>query len=50
MFKACDLIPKLKARPKYQLLSETKFAYNLLLYLLWLIFLSYSTTFNYKQL
>ena len=40
-----DIIPRLRARPKYQLSSGT----YLLLYLVWLKFLSLSTTFGYAQ-
>ena len=33
-----NLIPKLIARPEYQLSYDTKFAYELLLYLIWIRF------------
>ena len=45
IFRAFNLIPRLRARPKYQLSSGTYF----LIYLVWLRFLSFSATFCYVQ-
>ena len=44
-----DLMPKLRARPKYQLSSVNRFPGVLMLYLVWLRFLSLWTTFGYVQ-
>ena len=44
MVRAFDLIKKLRYRPNYQLLCGAKLAYDLLLGLVCLIFLSSSTT------
>ena len=47
---AFDLILKLRARPEYQQSSGNKCPHVSLLYLVWLIFLSSSTTVGYAQL